>query len=219
MVRTSAEFAKTNDLERVVEIVRDEREEAARFTGFPAQDPLSVVILPSRTELMAVSCVNEWAGGFYDGTIKLVEGPNHALPRVELRHELVHAVALSRLPSDKPLWFTEGVADNFSTPKKLHGQKEKLMATEPHDDPHRLTGGHAADHEQRRRRAGLRRERRPGGPDDRRARPGRGARGAAQARGPTDPTKLAEATLGHPISSEAFFQLLEKRMGSSTTPR
>jgi hypothetical protein len=34
-----------------------------------------------------------------------------------------------------------------------------------------------------------------------------------------DPTKLAELTLGHPISSEAFFQMLEKRMGSSTTPR
>ncbi|MBS2031083.1 MAG: hypothetical protein JST54_24490 [Deltaproteobacteria bacterium] len=219
VVRASPEFAKANDLERIVEIVRDEREEAGRFTGFTPSDPLSVVILPSRTELMAVSCVNEWAGGYYDGTIKLVEGPKHALPRVDLRHELVHAVALSRLPSDKPLWFTEGVADYFSTPKKLHGQKEKLMAMNhtliPIDS---LVGTlqimNSADAELAYAESdvlvALMIDER--GPDV-------VPEALHKLEDRTDPTKLAEATLGHPISSEAFFQLLEKRIGPSTMAR
>ena len=216
VVRTTPEFAQANDLERVLETIRDEREQAAHFTGFPARDPLSVVILPSRTELMAMSCVNEWAGGYYDGTIKLIEGPNHALPKVELRHELVHAVALSRLPSDRPLWFTEGLADYFSTPKKLHAQKEKLLAMNhtliPIDS---LVGTlqimNTADAELAYAESDVLVALMI---DERGLTVVPEALHKLEAR--ADPTQLDALTLGHPISSEAFFQLLEKRMGSST---
>jgi hypothetical protein len=76
---------------------------------------------------MAVSCVNEWAGGLYDGTVKLVEIPGHGIPVLALRHELLHAVALSDLPSGRPLWFTEGVADTFASPARQHTKVEQLM--------------------------------------------------------------------------------------------
>jgi hypothetical protein len=57
----------------------------------------------------------------------VVELPGHALNEVDLRHELVHAVALSRLPSSRPLWFTEGLADYLATPRRQHPRAEALL--------------------------------------------------------------------------------------------
>jgi tetratricopeptide (TPR) repeat protein len=87
-------------------------DEAARFTGTERRQRLTVVVYPSRSELMAVSCVRSWAGALFDGTLRVVAGPDGVDP-LQVRHETLHA-QLSPLAPGAPKWFHEGVAQSFA---------------------------------------------------------------------------------------------------------
>jgi hypothetical protein len=89
--------------------------DAARLVGSSRRDALTVVVYPGRSELLAVSCVPTWAGGLYDGTLRLVAAPGDPLGvrAKTLLHETLHA-QLSPLASSAPKWFQEGVAQAFA---------------------------------------------------------------------------------------------------------
>lgn len=90
-------------------------EEAARMLGVTRRSELSVVAYGSRDELRASTCVPGWAGGVYDGTLRLA-GPTIAdvadRDRV-IRHEGLHA-ALGAAVGPTPYWFNEGLAQRFA---------------------------------------------------------------------------------------------------------
>ena len=90
-------------------------EDAARLLGVSRRPELSVVAYGSREELRASTCVPGWAGGVFDGTLRLA-GPTMAL-RAErervIRHEGLHA-ALSAAAGPTPYWFNEGLAQRFA---------------------------------------------------------------------------------------------------------
>jgi tetratricopeptide (TPR) repeat protein len=88
---------------------------AAQLAGTPRRRRLTVVVYPGRSELLAVSCVQSWAGGLYDGTLRLVASTD---PRLGVRpqalvHEALHA-QLSPAAGRAPLWFHEGLAQSFA---------------------------------------------------------------------------------------------------------
>ncbi|MFO0594882.1 MAG: hypothetical protein U0228_06250 [Myxococcaceae bacterium] len=83
-------------------------DEAATWLGAPRRRGLTLVLYPSRSELLAVSCHPLWTGGFYDGSVALlVTSPERAH-----RHELLHAT-LATLGFSAPIWFEEGAAQTF----------------------------------------------------------------------------------------------------------
>lgn len=88
-------------------------DDAAAFTGSQRRARLTVVIYPSRSELLAVSCVPAWSGGLYDGTLRVVATGDGVVNAVSLRHETLHA-QLSSLGVRTPRWFDEGVAQAFA---------------------------------------------------------------------------------------------------------
>ncbi len=84
-------------------------DDAARLTGTPRRSALTVVVYPSRSELLAVTCVRSWTAGVYDGTLRLV-APVEAKV---LQHETLHA-QVSKHASSAPRWFHEGLAQSFA---------------------------------------------------------------------------------------------------------
>lgn len=100
---------------QLLEAVDAALEEAAQLTGTTRRETLTVVVYPSRSELLAVSCVPTWAGGLFDGVLRLVTAPQFDLgvsPQT-LRHETLHAQLTPIAPS-APLWFHEGLAQSFA---------------------------------------------------------------------------------------------------------
>jgi hypothetical protein len=104
--------AKADDLARAIEQALGE---AARFTDTERRPALTVVVYPGQSELMAVSCARAWAGGLYDGTLRLVAAPAFpgGINPVQLRHEVLHAQVVQAAPR-APLWFHEGLAQSFA---------------------------------------------------------------------------------------------------------
>lgn len=90
-------------------------DEAAQLTGTRRRRQLTVVLYPGRSELLAVSCVQSWAGGLFDGTLRLIAAPEQPLgvDARALRHETLHA-QLSPLAPHAPKWFHEGLAQSFA---------------------------------------------------------------------------------------------------------
>jgi hypothetical protein len=88
---------------------------AAKFLGVPRRANLMAVAFPSRSEMLAVTCVRGWAGAVYDGTLRLVLTPElpSGVPLEQLRHETTHAT-LSPAAPRAPLWFDEGVAQVYA---------------------------------------------------------------------------------------------------------
>ncbi len=88
---------------------------AARLSGTPRRKRLTVVVYPTRSELLAVSCVQSWAGGLFDGTLRLVASadPRLGVRPAALVHEALHA-QVSPLGGRAPLWFHEGLAQSFA---------------------------------------------------------------------------------------------------------
>ncbi len=89
--------------------------EAARLLGVSPREELSIVVYESRSELRAVTCIPGWAGGVYDGSLRL-SGPTVHDPTERtrvVRHEGLHA-ALSDAVGPAPYWFNEGLAQRFA---------------------------------------------------------------------------------------------------------
>ncbi|MEW6432296.1 MAG: hypothetical protein AB1730_12385 [Myxococcota bacterium] len=97
----------------VASTVHRDLDAAAAFTGSPRRARLTVVIYPSRSELLAVSCVPAWSGGLSDGTLRVVAAGDGVVNAVALRHEPLHA-RLTSLGARTPRWFDEGVAQAFA---------------------------------------------------------------------------------------------------------
>ena len=94
--------------------------EAASLTDTVRRPTLTAVVYPGRSELLAVSCVPTWAGGLFDGVLRLVaandaasEGSGHGVRRKTLRHETLHAQLTPAVPN-APRWFHEGTAQSFA---------------------------------------------------------------------------------------------------------
>jgi hypothetical protein len=95
--------------------IDDSLDGAAQLSGTQRRKRLTAVVYPSRSELLAVSCVQSWAGGLFDGTLRLVSWPD---PRLGVRpaalvHEALHA-QVSPVGGRAPLWFHEGLAQSFA---------------------------------------------------------------------------------------------------------
>lgn len=89
-------------------------DEAAAFTGTARRQRLTVIVYPSRSELLAVTCARSWSSGVYDGTLRVVAAPTaQGLDWRALRHETLHA-QLSPFAPHAPRWFHEGVAQSFA---------------------------------------------------------------------------------------------------------
>ena len=76
--------------------------------------PLTIVVLQDRSELLATTCGKNWAGGIYDGVIKLFLNEDGSLPNIRtVQHELIHATLERNFPNRAPMWFEEGLAELF----------------------------------------------------------------------------------------------------------
>ena len=88
-------------------------DDAAKFTGTSRRGSLTVIVYPSRSELLAVTCAPAWAGGIYDGALRLIAAPTpEGVKASTVRHETLHAQLTPNAPNS-PLWFDEGVAQSF----------------------------------------------------------------------------------------------------------
>lgn len=87
-------------------------DEAAQLTLTKRRKALTVVVYPSKSELLAVSCVATWSAALYDGTLRVIGGPNGVEVKT-VRHETLHA-QLSPNATSAPKWFHEGVAQSFA---------------------------------------------------------------------------------------------------------
>jgi tetratricopeptide (TPR) repeat protein len=77
-----------------------------------------LVILYSRVDFHRITSWPKWAGGIYDGKIRIpVKGlsAGHGAASLDpiLRHELTHAFLQSMVGRRLPLWFEEGLAEYF----------------------------------------------------------------------------------------------------------
>jgi tetratricopeptide (TPR) repeat protein len=111
-------------------------DDAYRYVGkeldyFPTE-PVTVILYTSK-DFFDTTRAPGWAGGLYDGKIRLpvrgAEGQEALLKRV-LYHEYVHSVVRS-LTERCPLWINEGLAEYYSEqyPKKI-GQAVPLKYLE-----------------------------------------------------------------------------------------
>ena len=74
------------------------------------------VVLYTREQFRDITRAPEWAGGAYDGRIRMpVQGALKNPREFErvLAHEFTHALVRSLAPRDVPQWFDEGLAVNF----------------------------------------------------------------------------------------------------------
>ena len=101
-------------------IVSDYLKEAYKEIGkeldyFPKKQ--FVVILYNERDFFDVTRAPGWAGGLYDGKIRLpvrgLSGPNDILRNV-IFHEFTHAL-VSEITQKCPLWINEGLAEYFSS--------------------------------------------------------------------------------------------------------
>ncbi|MCP4154956.1 MAG: hypothetical protein GY757_44950 [bacterium] len=117
-VHFKIQFSKFEHQE-VQELVTDILQDAYRTVGqeidFFPPDPVTV-ILYNEKGFFDVTRAPGWAGGLYDGKIRLpvrgVEGHEEELKRI-LVHEYTHALVHAITPKC-PLWLNEGLAEYFS---------------------------------------------------------------------------------------------------------
>lgn len=88
-------------------------DDAAAFTGTRRRQRLTVVVYPSRSELLAVSCARTWTAALFDGVLRVVASPGQGVDRKVVRHETLHAQLSPQAPQ-APKWFHEGVAQSFA---------------------------------------------------------------------------------------------------------
>lgn len=101
------------ELMGLLEEVHDEL--GLAFNHYPVGhgDPKIRVVLYRRDEFTEVTGIGHWAGGVYDGVVRIPLGDfqreRRALERA-LRHELVHAFVRSMGGAEVPAWLNEGIA-------------------------------------------------------------------------------------------------------------
>ncbi|HJR61819.1 MAG TPA: tetratricopeptide repeat protein [Vicinamibacterales bacterium] len=100
-------------------------------------EPISVVLY-TREQFRDVTQSPEWAGGAYDGRIRVpvlgaLKNPRE-FERV-LAHEFTHALVKNLAPRGVPQWLNEGLAMNFDG-TDLDAQVERARSADP---PHALT--------------------------------------------------------------------------------
>jgi tetratricopeptide (TPR) repeat protein len=104
-----------------------------------------VVMLYTEKQFRDITQAPDWAGGVYDGRIRVpAAGAAASLPSFErvLTHELVHAMVANAAPRGVPAWLHEGLAQYFEgeDPKAA---RDRLKAAGPDDiiPLKRLEGG------------------------------------------------------------------------------
>jgi tetratricopeptide (TPR) repeat protein len=84
---------------------------AAKFFAVPSS--VTEVVLYAAQDFHAITKTPDWAGGAYDGRIKVpvrgLEANDPGLPRL-LRHEFMHRVAAEISNNRCPVWLSEGLA-------------------------------------------------------------------------------------------------------------
>lgn len=122
-VHFKVQFSKMEDT-GVQNAVLDILEDAYRTIGsdFNYYPPSSItVILYNEETFFDVTRAPGWAGGLYDGKIRLpikdIEGNEESLRRI-LFHEFTHALVASITPRC-PVWLNEGLAEYFSEDEEL----------------------------------------------------------------------------------------------------
>jgi hypothetical protein len=97
------------------------------FRHSPSQ-PITVQLFPER-EFREVTQAPEWAGGLYDGKIRVPLGGltrlNTDAKRV-LTHELTHAVVHSKSRGNAPRWLQEGLAQMAEGKRPLRRDLQKI---------------------------------------------------------------------------------------------
>ena len=98
----------------LLHFINQSLDDAARLTGTPRRSALTVVVYPSRAELLQVTCVRSWTAGLFDGTLRLISSPSPAGVDLTItKHETLHA-QMTRHAMKAPRWFHEGTAQSFA---------------------------------------------------------------------------------------------------------
>lgn len=104
---------------KILGILEDAYKQVGNDLDYYPDGPVTVVLY-TEEDFRDTTRAPEWAGGIYDGTIRVpvkgVEGREEEVRRV-LFHEYVHAVVHSILGStvrSLPLWINEGLAEYYS---------------------------------------------------------------------------------------------------------
>ncbi len=98
------------DAWNLVGTITDALNDAAQLTGTVRRETLFAIAYRDRSELLAVTCVQAWAIGVYDGSLRVTL--DTLQKDRELRHEAMHA-QLGPLVHNAPRWWDEGVAQYF----------------------------------------------------------------------------------------------------------
>lgn len=105
-----------SELTRLLEDVYDEFGVTLNHYPVGHGDPKLRVLIYDRDEFTKITGVGHWAGGVFDGTIRLpvadYSSERREVERV-LRHELLHAFLQSLGGKDIPAWLNEGLAQRF----------------------------------------------------------------------------------------------------------
>ncbi len=117
------QFSKSEHInikETVLDILQDARRTIGSEINFYPPNPITV-ILYNEKNFVDVTRAPGWAGGLYDGKIRLpikgVEGQEALLKRI-LFHEYTHALVHAITPRC-PVWINEGLAEYFSEDEEL----------------------------------------------------------------------------------------------------
>jgi tetratricopeptide (TPR) repeat protein len=100
----------------VLGILEDAYRDIGRELNLFPDTPINVILYTSR-EFRDVTQVPEWAGGIYDGKIRLPVKNAEERPelfRTVLYHEYTHALVFTLTGGRVPLWLNEGLAEYFS---------------------------------------------------------------------------------------------------------
>jgi hypothetical protein len=106
-------------------------EDAADATGTTVRAHLTVVIYPTLTQLRADTHAPVWAGGLYDGAVRLAASrfEDVGVSLAVMRHEIMHAqlhVAVGCMPA----WFNEGIATYFENNPNIHAMVDLVREHE-----------------------------------------------------------------------------------------
>jgi hypothetical protein len=117
-VDPDAEPLRVDMIARVAQGILDE---AGAATGTPPRAQLTLVIYPSLGELRASTRAPPWAGGIYDGAVRVPHDSTRELgiKIATLRHEIMHA-QLHAAIGCMPAWFNEGIATYFASDPNMH---------------------------------------------------------------------------------------------------
>ena len=108
---------------KILDILEDAYTEVGRELSYYPNDKITV-ILYAREAFFDITRAHKWAGGIYDGKIRLpIAG---ALERPELLkrvlfHEYTHSVIRS-ITKETPIWLNEGLSEYFSGSLERTGQ-------------------------------------------------------------------------------------------------